>query len=83
MSSPLDGRIRTLARAEAAALLEGAAGTGTPAGAERAAELAKEVAELRATVQQLGARLDALAKTAGHTDQEERAAARRTRKAAE
>lgn len=72
MSSPLDGRIRTLAREEAAALL----GVATPnsAAPDRVAELQAEVAELRA-------RLDAVEKKATGQTVPEPAAARRTRKA--
>lgn len=72
MSSPLDGRIRTLAREEAATLL----GVATPSantGTDQVAALTKEVAELRA-------RLETLEKAA---EQEARPATRRTRKAAD
>lgn len=72
MSSPLDGRIRALAREEATALL----GVATPAstGPDPVAALQAEVAELRA-------RLDAVEKKTEQPDQEPRAAVRRTRKA--
>lgn len=81
MSSPLDGRIRALAREEATALL----GVGTPtaetgAGVDRMTSLDQKVTELSATVKRLDARLDALEKAAGQTDQEGRPTARRTRK---
>jgi hypothetical protein len=76
MSSPLDGRIRTLAREEATALL----GVGTPtatAGTDpQLAALEKEVAELRS-------RLDALEKTPAKTVQDAPTGTRRTRKTAE
>lgn len=76
MSSPLDGRIRSLARQEAAALL----GVGTPTttvGADpKLAALEKEVAELRS-------RLDALEKAPAQAVQEAPTGTRRTRKAAE
>lgn len=75
MSSPLDGRIRALAREEATALL-GVATPTTGTGTGQLAALTEEVAELRA-------RLDALEKTAGQAGQEVRSAVRRTRKAAE
>ncbi|MEH0543017.1 hypothetical protein QA802_08010 [Streptomyces sp. B21-105] len=78
MSSPLDGRIRAIAREEAGALL----GVGSPDaaadgdGTDRTAELEREVAALRATLEEFGARLDAVEKTG----QEERTPTRRTRK---
>lgn len=71
MSSPLDGRIRALAREEATALL----GVATPAstGPDTVAALQAEVAELRA-------RLAAVEKKTEQADQEPRATVRRTRK---
>lgn len=76
MTSPLNERIRSLAREEAAALI----GVGTPApgsaDADRVTALETEVVDLRA-------RLDALEKGAGQTNLEARPAVRRTRKAAE
>jgi hypothetical protein len=83
MSSPLDGRIRTLAREEAAALLQGTPVGADPADSDRAATLEKEVADLRAIIQRLDARLDAMEKTIRQTDYEARPATRRTRKASE
>ena len=79
MSSPLDGRIRKLAREEAAALLGGA-----PAGSDntdtgRVAALEEAVTGLHGTVLRLEARLEALEKTPGQADQEARAATRRAR----
>lgn len=74
MSSPLDGRIRALAREEASALDS----TLAIARAERATELESQVADLHDAVLRLGERLDALEKAAGQTDQEERPTARRT-----
>lgn len=80
MSSPLDGRIRALAREEATALL----GVGTPVDgstdADQAAALDLKVTELTVMVKRLDERLDALEKTA---EQETRSATRRTRKVAE
>lgn len=70
--SPLEGRIRALAREEVASLL----GAAAPDNAvpDRVAELQAEIAELRT-------RLDVMEKAAGQTGQEPAAAARRTRKA--
>lgn len=85
MSSPLDGRIRTLAREEAAALLQDAAPGGN-ATEDRVASLEQAVTSLHGTVLHLEARLDALdqaAGPAGHAVQEGRPAARRTRKTSE
>lgn len=78
MSSPLDGRIRKMAREEAIALAEAAQATANSVDPDRIAALEKEVAELRAIVQRLDARLDAIEKATGQTDQEARPAARRT-----
>lgn len=74
-SSPLDQRMRAIAREEAQALL------GTPVEGQKV----DDVAELRTVVGRLEARLDALEKATGQTDQEEqpRPAARRTRKSGE
>lgn len=77
MSSPLDARIRRLAREEIQT-----GGSPTADGADRVAALEKEVADLRTVVQRLDARLDAYEKTAGLTDQEEKTTTRRTRKTA-
>jgi hypothetical protein len=80
MSSPLEGRIRALAREEATALLGVATpDTGNPA-PDRVATLEKEVAELRATVERLSAGQQA---TTRQSSQDERPATRRSRKAAE
>lgn len=76
MSSPLEGRIRTLAREEAAALLGAGPDSPKTAAADRVAVLEKEVAELRA-------RLDTLEKAPGQALQEAPAGTRRTRKTAE
>lgn len=78
MSSPLDGRIRSIAREEAAVLLGGApadGGTGT----DLVAALDLKVTELTVMVKRLDARLDAVEKAAGQADQETRSATRRTR----
>lgn len=73
MSSPLDGRIRALAREEASALDSRLA----IARAERASELEAQVADLHDAVLLLGERLDALEKAPGQTAQEDRPTARR------
>lgn len=85
MSSPLDGRIRKLAREEAAAM----AGV-TPAPSadsvdpDRIAALETEVADLRGAMLRLDARLGAMEKDADPTTkQDARPAMRRTRKASE
>ena len=78
MSSPLDGRIRAIAREEATALLDGApadGGTDT----DLVAALDLKVTELTVMVKRLEARLDAVEKAAGQADQEARSATRRTR----
>jgi ubiquinone biosynthesis protein UbiJ len=80
VSSPLDGRIRKLAREEALAVTAPGSDP-TLVNTTHTAALEKEVAELRAVVQRLDTRLEALEKTAGQTEQEERPATRRTRKA--
>ena len=79
MSSPLDGRIRMLAREEAAALLVDAPAGSDDTGTDRVAALETAVTSLHGTVLRLEARLDALEKTAGPADQEARSATRRTR----
>lgn len=79
MSSPLDGRIRALAREEAASLLGNPTPNRGAAGSDRVAELEKELTELRATVKQFEERLQAVEKPAGQADQEARSATRRTR----
>ncbi|MFI7293944.1 hypothetical protein [Streptomyces sp. NPDC050121] len=78
MSSPLDGRIRAMAREEAAALLGVASATPSGSGPDRVEELAKEVAELRALVENLATK-----EPTAQASPEERPAARRTRKASE
>jgi hypothetical protein len=75
MSSPLDGRIRAIAREEAAAYgAQPAVGD-----ADRVTALEAAVTSLHDTLLRLEARLDALEKTAGPADQEARSATRRTR----
>jgi type VII secretion effector (TIGR04197 family) len=90
VSSPLDGRIRAIAREEASTLL------GVPNGVQAADEseptagqLQEQITDLHehlhqaaATITRLDARLDVLEKAARQADQEERPTARRaTRKA--
>jgi hypothetical protein len=82
MSSPLDGRIRTLARQEIASALGDTSGDGSSE-ADQVAALDLKVTELTNLVKRLDARLDAVEKQAGQTDQEAQPAARRTRKASE
>jgi len=82
VSSPLDGRIRAIAREEALAAL-GDAPAGDGAGADRVATLEQEVTSLHDTMLRLEQRLiAALEKATGQTNQEAVPAARRTRKAA-
>ncbi|WP_460071060.1 hypothetical protein [Streptomyces sp. YKOK-I1] len=82
MSSPLDGRIRSVAREEvAAALGSSPAAPADSADADRVAALEKEVVSLWASVKSLTNRLDALAKTPTDVSPETRPAARRARKA--
>jgi phage shock protein A len=87
VNSPLDNRMRVIAREEAQALL------GVPPGMRAAAEpaattqqLQKQITDLHehlhlavTTIKRLEARLDALEKTAGQTDQEQ-TPTRRTRR---
>lgn len=83
MSSPLDGRIRNLARQEAAALLDAVTGASGSTDTDQVAALDLKVTELTVLVRRLNARLDALEKTTEQTDQEAPPTARRTRKASE
>lgn len=83
MSSPLDGRIRAIAREEASALLPGAPATANDDGVDRLTALEEEVADLRGAVKRAFARLDALDQTPGAAPQESKPAQRRARKTAE
>lgn len=83
MSSPLNGRIRALAREEAAALLGVSTPVDSGTDADQAAALDLKVTELTVMVKRLDERLDALEKHAGQTGQEAQPSGRRTRKAAE
>jgi cell division septum initiation protein DivIVA len=92
MSSPLDGRIRKLAREEVTALLDSIkspsaemAGVGKPV---QAGELQQQITDLHehlhhaaTTIKRLEDRIDVLEKAAGHADQEQSPARRTRRKA--
>ncbi len=89
MSSPLDSRMRVIAREEAAALLGVPNGVRADGDASPTAEqMQQQITDLHehlhhaaTTISKLSARLDTLEKAAGRTDQEERPTARRnTRK---
>jgi hypothetical protein len=71
MSSPLDNRIRTIARDEAAALL-GAPGAGAAPAPDQMqqqiTDLHEHLHHAAATISRLSDRLDALEKAAGQTD---------------
>lgn len=84
MTSPLNERIRTLAREEATALAGAAPAAANGVDPDRVAALEKEVADLRGAVKTLYARLDAPEPATGQTVQEAaRPAMRRARKAGE
>lgn len=86
MSSPLDGRIRAIAREEATALL------GVPGGVQAATnsapapeQMQQQITDLHehlhhaaTTIARMEGRISALEKAAGQTDQEDRPTARRT-----
>lgn len=81
MSSPLDGRIRKLAREEAAAL------TGHTDNAPSLEQMQQQITDLHehlhhaaTTIARLDARLDVLEKAAGQTGQEKPAPRRTARK---
>lgn len=78
MSSPLDGRIRAMAREEATALLANSTPDRASVSADRTAELEKELTELRATVKRFEERIQAVENPPAQADQEARPA-RRTR----
>lgn len=86
MSSPLDGRIRKLAREEAASMLATPATTAdSDVNTDRAAELQQQITDLHehlhhaATVlERLGDRLGVLENAAGQTDPQQRPTGRRT-----
>ncbi|HSE08472.1 MAG TPA: hypothetical protein VLB29_07385 [Nocardioidaceae bacterium] len=89
MSSPLDGRIRKLAREEVTTLLDSikspSAEMTAVAKPVQAGELQQQITDLHehlhhaaTTISRLEARVDALEKAAGQTDQQQRPAGRRT-----
>ena len=78
MSSPLDGRIRAIAREEVSALL-GDAAVPLAVAADAGPAQAETITELQAQVKRLSDRLDEVEKAAGQADQEARSATRRTR----
>lgn len=85
MSSPLDSRMRAIARAEASALLGVPGGVQTAAdSAPTAEQLQQQITDLHehlhvaaTTIGRLEQRIDVLEKTAGQTDQEDRPTSRR------
>jgi hypothetical protein len=89
--SALEGRIRKLAREEAASMFTiPATATDADFNTDRIADLQQQITDLHehlhqavTVVKRLEDRVDALEKTPSVSEQEERPAARRTRKAAE
>lgn len=85
MSSPLDSRMRAIARQEAEALLGVPSGVQVAAGSEpTASQMQQQITDLHehlhhaaTTISRLETRLGALEKAVGQTDQEERPTARR------
>jgi len=80
MSSPLDGRIRSIAREEAAAVAGHTAdGTSDFGGLQQQiTDLHEHLHMAATTIARLEGRVDALEKAAAPTSQEQRPAARRT-----
>jgi len=81
MSSPLDSRMRAIAREEASTLLGIPGGVPAPTSEQmqqQITDLHEHLHHAATTISRLSARLDALEKAAGRTDQEERPAPRRT-----
>jgi prefoldin subunit 5 len=82
MSSPLDNRIRSIARSEATALLGAPGGVQVAASsAPTASQMQQQITDLHehlhhaaATISRLSDRLDALEKAAGQTDTARRTA---------
>lgn len=88
MSSPLDGRIRKLARTEAEDVVRSVSVLTTTAVDEQGlqqqiTDLHEHLHHTATTIGGLAARIDALEKATGQTDQEARPTARRTRKTGE
>lgn len=88
MSSPLDGRIRKLAREEAASMFTGpATATASDFNTDRAAELQQQITDLHehlhqaaTVIKRLEDRIDVLEKAASQPDQQRPAARRTARK---
>jgi hypothetical protein len=85
MSSPLDGRIRSIAREEATALLGVPGGVQATASAPTAEQLQEQITYLHEHLHLAATKLSnaeerirALEKAAGHAESEERPTARRT-----
>ncbi len=86
MSSPLDGRIRKLAREEAASMFTNpTTATAADMNTDRTAELQQQITDLHehlhhaaTTISRLEARVDALEKPVGQTDPQQRPVGRRT-----
>lgn len=84
MSSPLDSRMRNIAREEATALLGVPGGVQTTASAPTSEQMQQQLTDLHehlhhavTTIGRLEQRVDVLEKAAGQTDQEERPTAKR------
>lgn len=83
MSSPLDGRIRALARAEAEQVVNGVGVLNTTSLdtnglQQQITDLHKDVHHVAAVIKRLEDRLNALEKATAQPDQEPRTSARRT-----
>lgn len=79
MSSPLDGRIRTIAREEAEAALNGQTSGGAPSDLQQQiTDLHEHLHHAATVIKRLEDRVDALEKAGGQINQEERPATRRT-----
>jgi hypothetical protein len=87
MSSPLDNRMRVIAREEAAQVVQGVGVLNTTALdtqglQQQITDLHEHLHHAVTTIKRLEGRLDVLEKAAGNTDQEDRPAARRSRRTA-
>jgi hypothetical protein len=81
MSSPLDNRIRTIAREEASALVGAPDGIATPTPEQmqqQITDLHEHLHHAAATISGLSARLDVLEKVAGQADTARRTARKTT-----
>lgn len=84
MTSPLEARIRKAAREEAELALNSQTADGAPGDLQQQiTDLHEHLHQAATVIKRLEDRVDVLEKTASQTDQEERPAARRTRKAPE